>query len=326
MRLVSICLILSVLGCNRISFLSVGIGGKQVPVPQPTPSAGSGEELFLLGKATRSPLDILLVIDNSSSMAAAHRGLADKLGVLLGEVKNNDWQIALMTSDTRDCPQTFNAATPNYEHVFRAAVGNLGTGGTILEQASRAAIIGLQKDCSGKGWLRDNSAVAVLIITDEDNFERGPCGDVDASGLSVSQPLADSECHISALHTYLQKIRVPGITAKVYGLINTSASKNFLEKVSNGEHIFAHYASVHAKDYNTTLRKISQHIHAVSQNRFVLQQTYPDKSVRVYVTSSSGEKILSHAAYALSGNILTIKTTAITPDTNSVRLVWLALE
>ncbi len=321
MRLCGFCLVLMMSGCNKITFLSEGIGGKRKPVP---PAIADNEESFLLGKARRSPLDILLVIDNSDSMAEVHRGLADKLGVLLGEVADNDWKIALTTTDTRDCPQTFSAATPNYKHAFRSTIGKLGTGGTFLEQASRAAILGLQKDCSGKGWLRANSAVAVLIITDEDNFKLGKCGDVDTSGLNVPSPLADRECHISALHSYLQKIRVVGITAKVYGLINTEDSKNFLEKVDNGKHIFAHYDSVHSKDYRATLRKISQHIHAVLQNRFVLQQTHPDKSAKVYITSGGKEKMLPPATYTLSGNILTIDNTAMPAKTHSVKVVWSA--
>ena len=324
----SFCLVLSVLGCNKIGFLSVGIGGKESPTPTPVPD-NNNEEIFVLGKAVRSPLDILLVIDNSNSMAELHRGLADKLDVLLGAIKDNDWQLALTTTDTRDCPRTIiSAATPNYGHVFRAAVSNLGTGGTILEQASRAAILGLQKDCQGKGWLRENSAIAVLIITDEDNFERGPCGTVDTRGMSVVEPLDDSECHVSALHAHLQTIaRVPGVTAKVYGLIDTSASKNFLTwKDSRGKPIFDHHASVHDKDYNATLRKISQHIHAVLQNRFILQQTHPDKQARVFYTTRKGERTLNADAYNISGNILTLKSDALPPDANSIKIAWQATE
>ena len=332
MRVLTFCLVLSVLSCNKISFLSVGIGGKDIPAPTTVPDDGSGEEMFVLGAAARSPLDILMVIDNSSSMVEVHRGLSDKLDVLLGEVKDNDWQIALTTTDPRDCPQTLiSASTPNYTQVFHSAISKLGTGGTILEQASRAALLGLQKDCQGKEWLRPNSAVAVLIITDEDNFERGPCGMIDTSGLSVVEPLDDSECHVSALHAYLQKIRIPGVTAKVYGLINTSNngahSKNFLTwKDSNGKHIFDHYASVYAKNYTATLRKISQHIQDVLQNRFVLQKTYPNRFARVFFTTSKGEDMLSTDAYNISGNILTLKTNAIPPGTRSIKIVWLELE
>ena len=281
MRVLTFCLVLSGLGCNKISFLSVGIGSKDIPAPTTVPDGASSEEMFVLGAVARSPLDILMVIDNSSSMSEVHQGLSDKLDVLLGEVKDNDWQIALTTTDPRDCPQTLlSASTPNYTQVFHRAISKLGTGGTILEQASRAALLGLQKDCHGKEWLRPNSAVAVLIITDEDNFERGPCGMIAASGLSVSETLDERECHVSALHAYLQKIRIPGVTAKVYGLINTSNngahSKNFLTwKDNNGKHIFDHYASVHAKNYTTTLRKISQHIQDVLHNRFIFAKNLP---------------------------------------------------
>lgn len=326
MRLFSVCLVLIVLGCNKINFLG-SIGGGDVPAPTTTPNGGSSEEMFVLGKVARSPLDILMVIDNSNSMAEVHRGLADKFDALLGEVEDNDWQIALTTTDPRDCPRTIiSASIPNYTQLFHSAVSKIGTGGTILEQASRAAILGL-KGCDDKQWLRDNSAVAVLIITDEDNFERGPCGKVDTSGLSVIEPLDDSDCHVSALHAYLQKIRIPGVTAKVYGLINTSASKNFLTwKDSRGKSIFEHYASVHDKDYTATLRKISQHIYAVLQNRFVLQKTYSDKFARVFFTTSKGEDMLGADAYNISGNILTLKTNAIPPDTRSIKIVWLKLE
>ncbi len=328
LHVLTFCLVLSMLGCNKISFLAIGTGGGDDDDDSPVVTAASPEELFVLGTAARSPLDILMVIDNSNSMAEVHRGLADKLDVLLGEVKDNDWQIAITTTDPRDCPQTLiSAATPNYTQAFHLAVSKLGTGGTILEQASRAARLGLEKDCRGKEWLRADSAVAVLIITDEDNFERGPCGMVDSSGLSITEPLDDSECHVSALHAYLQKIRIPGVTAKVYGLINTSNdgahSKNFLTwKDSRGKPIFDHHASVHAKDYTATLRKISQHIHDVLQNRFVLQETHPEKSAKVFFTTGKGEAALQPDAYNISGNILTLKTNTIPPDARSLRIVW----
>ena len=332
MQILSFCLVLIILGCNKINFLAIGTSGQQPPAPTTT-SPRHADEVLVPGVAARSPLDILLVIDNSNSMATVHRGLSDKLDVLLGEVKDNDWQIALTTTDPRDCPHTIiSTATPNYEHVFRSAVNALGTSGTIIEQASRAAILGLQKDCRGETWLRANSAIAVLIVTDEDNFERGPCGMVDASGLTVSQPIDDRACHVAALHTYLQEIRIPGVTAKVYGLINTSDdgkhSKNFLTwKDSHGKQIFDHYDSVHAKDYTATLRKISQHIHDVLQNRFILQQKPPPNSVaNVFITSDDGKLLLPSSDYDISDNILTIKTNVLPPTTNSIKVVWLELE
>lgn len=326
MRVLVFCLVLA---CNKISFFSGGIGDKDKQPPKPPPI--DNEETFTPGVVVRSPLDILVVIDNSSSMTVVHQGLSDKLDVLLGQIKDSDWQIALTTTDPRDCPQTIiTAATPDYQHVFRAAVIGLGTGGAVLEQATRAAMLGLQKDCRGKAWLRDNSAIAILIVTDEDNFERGPCGMVDASGLSVISPLDDRECHVAALHAYLQKIRIAGVTAKVYGLINTSNngahSKNFLTwKDSKGKQIFDHYASVHDKDYRATLSKISQHIYNVLQNRFVLQKTHPHKTAQIYLTSGTAEHLLTADDYVIDGNILTLNTAAIPPDTSSIKVVWTEL-
>lgn len=327
MRTLMLYLVLVMLGCNKISFLSGGvIGDRQEPANTPLP-VDDDTEKFIPGVAAHSPLDILMVIDNSSSMAKVHQGLANRLDALLGELRENDWQIAITTTDPRDCSRTLSAASPRYEESFKKIIHSLGVSGTLYEQATRMAIAGLQKDCNGKSWLRANSAVAVLIITDEDNFDRGPCGDVDASGITIKTKLDDTACQVAALHTYLQKIRIPGVTAKVYGLIDTNKSKNFLTwKDSQGQPIFAHYDSVHAKDYTATLRKISQHIYAVLQNRFVLRETYPNKVARVFVASNNGEQMLSQDAYNVSGKILTIKTTAIPPGTTSIKVVWLELE
>ena len=84
-------------------------------------------------------------------MATVHRGLSDKLDVLLGEVKDNDWQIALTTTDPRDCPHTIiSAATPNYERVFRHAVNALELLALLSSKRVAPPSLGYKKTATGK--------------------------------------------------------------------------------------------------------------------------------------------------------------------------------
>lgn len=126
------------------------------------------EENFSQG-ITNTKLDIMVVIDNSSSMAEEQENLSTKLNPLLEEVADSDWQIAVVTTDPTDtCLRTLiKKGDANYYSKFRRAV-TAGTGGTHIERGLLQAVRGL-KGCSSGSWIRDDSALAILIVSDEDN-------------------------------------------------------------------------------------------------------------------------------------------------------------
>lgn len=160
---------------------------------------------------TTPPLDILLVVDDSSSMGEEQRNLAARLDPLLSFVQGSDWQIHVVTTTT-SCPtattpeMTIRRGDTDINTKFAAAV-NRGTGGDINEMGIKMARESLETPCRGVTWLRSDSALAILIISDEDN-----CSD----GRGCGSSLWSTDAY---LYDYLSAIRQPGTTARVYGLI-----------------------------------------------------------------------------------------------------------
>ena len=117
-------------------------------------------------------LDILLVIDDSESMEEEQIGLASRLSDLLKYIEDSDWQIRIITTDDDDdnCLRTPPITAENKE-IFQSIVNNLGTDGSGKEHAVQMAIRGLQGKCdeTTTPWLRENSVIAILIVTDEDH-------------------------------------------------------------------------------------------------------------------------------------------------------------
>ena len=310
MKLIAFFIIL--LSCNRIGFLSFdgGKGGSKEKKKKPDPIK---TDSFVPEITSRNILDLILVVDNSHSMGAMQKELSGKMHILLKVIKNSDWKIAITTTDPRDCPKTIiTKHIPNYENLFVSAITGLGTNGTTLEQATRMAIKGLKSDCHGKRWWRDNSTLALLFVTDEDNVADGFCGEIKADGFANNDlVLAKEKCSVATLHAYLQEIRTPRVDVKIYGLINTLDNKNFLTwKDDKGKHIFDHHASVHDKDYTATLTQIAQNIHSTLQNKFVLSEIYwADSSIppRVVIKHVRGQDVLDSRQYKIINSTLIIK-------------------
>ena len=128
-------------------------------------------------------VDILIVIDNSGSMREEQQNLSTKLQPLLTSISNSNWQIGVITTDPRDpCMRAvIKKGDANYLSAFATAI-NAGTSGSGNEQGIRQAVEGL--GCSTNQWVRANSSLAVLIISDEDNCSNGDCG----SGAATSDP------------------------------------------------------------------------------------------------------------------------------------------
>ena len=115
-------------------------------------------------------LDILLVIDNSSSMGNEQDKLSHNLPDLLKHVSGSDWQIAVIGTKINDClSERITKATPNYQNKYRNLIklGAQGDGEYHFYQARQ----GLQGKCQSttSKWLRQESSIAVLIVSDQFN-------------------------------------------------------------------------------------------------------------------------------------------------------------
>ena len=181
-------------------------------------------EVFVVEKID-SPLDILLIVDDSGSMSTNgySQNLRDNLNPLLGHIADSDWQIVIKTTSKQGCFRAqINKGDPDYKTKFENAIGEIiSRGDGREEEAIQVATIALNEEggfaLSGDSnptvcqeaklkWLRDNSVVAILIVSDEDV-------DVtcDTSGDGTNG------C-IDTFYDRLVAIREPHVTAKVYGI------------------------------------------------------------------------------------------------------------
>lgn len=165
-----------------------------------------------------------------------------------------------------------------------------------------------------KTWIRDDSMLAILLITDEDHQCPHQYG-----------------CHITDFYFYLKSIRTPHATGRVYGLIDTErqgqhepkGADMFLAwKDGSGESLFDFYDSVFNKDYSSMLTKISQNLAAALKNNFTLKHAHDGGSAVVVVTTEGGEKqTLEEGQYSIEGNALSINIT-LPADTKEIKVTY----
>lgn len=258
-------------------------------------SAGQEQSESFVQNAS-SPLDIVMVVDNSGSMADEQANLASKLSSLLSAVEATDWRIGITSTDLADGPliRQISKGDPNVQTTFSDTINGLGISGSGHEmgiaQAMHAAQAGIQ---GSSRWIRGNSGLAVLIVSDEDNCsgEDGiyNCGPVRA-GFSRGQ--LRSMRNKSYLLDYLQDVRTFKDTTRVYGIINTPGSRSRCPEVPDAESFIYADAirttgglsgSICDNSYEATLKEISKDFVAVLNVDYNLSDTPNAGSVKVTV-------------------------------------------
>jgi hypothetical protein len=122
-------------------------------------------------------LDLLLVMDNSGTMQPYQEQVAAKLEPLLENIKNTNWRIAVVTTDS-PCVRgvvsrsDYDVDKMAAENAFKAAV-RAGTSGSNTERGIEMAIKGFSPEsyCSTNRnkWTRDGAKTAVIVVSDEAN-------------------------------------------------------------------------------------------------------------------------------------------------------------
>ncbi len=151
----------------------------------------SGFNTDVFQQELRPKADILLVVDDSCSMADKQRSLGDNLASFISYATTNqvDFRIGLVTTDFTSTydgyfrsgpPNTGSIApivnrvitpdTPNLKAEFSSFV-NVGTAGSgvesCMEPATRALTAPLVNDVAANGgFLRDDAVLAVVCVTD----------------------------------------------------------------------------------------------------------------------------------------------------------------
>lgn len=272
------------------------------PVATETFAQGSEQEdrseTFQQGAAAAGLLDILLVVDNSGSMAEEQVNLSSKLQPLLSYVQNSDWKIGVVTTDPRDgCLRGLISKGDSQANQAFASAVNAGTQGSGNERGILQAVNGLKGQCNANGsWLRTNSTLAVLVVTDEDNCSNGTgCGN---EAWSRSDYLLD----------YMASIRQVGVNARVYGLgWHPSKPQSACRTAYYKAHTYSDavsrsggtWGSICDSDYSGTLSAISLDLSTILKTQFALQQTPYSGSLKVYVNNQ-----LKTSGYQLRGNVV----------------------
>ncbi len=279
------------------------------------------QETFIPDISATDKLDILLIIDGSDSMRGQKAEVARKLLPLLENIKARDWQIGITSTDMTSCfAAIITAQTSNYQDVYRQAIDAIKPSNS--EQAIFMAIRGLRgmpvitddntcDDDHPRYLVRENSALGILIITDEDH----QC-DVSIGGASAG-------CEIQDLYDFLSLIRIPHKTAKVYGFLDENENDKFIAwQDESGETIFTRHEPYNTDNYDTTLKAISSDLSDIVQYKYQLKRLHDDEASEVVIFhDDDSEKILSKNEYGIVGKKLFILT-ALPPNTNKIVVTY----
>jgi len=229
-------------------------------------------------------IDLLIVIDNSRSMKQEQKNLSNKLDPLLKYIDDTQWRIGITTTDPDDTclREVITVGEENISQRFSQGV-QAGIQGSGYERGFLRAVEGLKGKCKEQPWLRKNSNVAVLIVSDEDN---------------CSKDSEDCKNEPDASHTYLtnymKSIRPEKDQARVYGIIwHPSLSNSQCKSAESPAPSYAkaieatsgYWGSICQSDYTQTLEQISKDIARTIQKNYTLQNIPEQDSMKVYINN-----------------------------------------
>ncbi|SMF59860.1 hypothetical protein [Pseudobacteriovorax antillogorgiicola] len=228
-------------------------------------------------------LDLLIIVDNSHSMQEEHEKLAVELPSLLSKVSGSDWQITITTTDPADgCfTKIIRKSDPEPEADFAKAILDTGIAGTGDESGFLQIANAL--NCSGE-WLRDNSNLGVLIVSDEDNCSDGTlCANDESESAEVDYVTEK----LAAYRTLGEDVRIYGLFWKPTDTIDQCPSAfrpaylyQELVRQSSGTS-----GSICDSDYGPTFLSISEDLYGKLKYQFPLRETPLPKSVAVLVNN-----------------------------------------
>ncbi len=279
-------------------------------------------ESFTQTSVKTGPIDILIVIDNSGSMAEEQAQLASKLSPLLDSLSNADWQISIVTTDSANgCQRSLiRKGDANYSQAFSTAISGAGTAGSGNERGILMAVAGLKGSFTVPGstpgttilvpgagacptsaatWVRPGAPVVVLIVSDEDN----------CSNNGSDCPATDPWKYDSYLYDYLSTIRTPGVDARVYAIdwVPNTVCQTGMRVATQYDNIVTRTkglsGSICDADYTTTLNRISQDAASILKNQFSLSNTPDVGSSKIYV-----DNVLTNTGWNIVNGTLTFTT------------------
>ena len=292
-------------------------------------------EDFTISSAAK--LDLLVVLDNSSSMATEQTALSRGLPALVSGLSNVDWQIGVITSDAesagdpiesnRGCHlydtkgQAFDAQgnltgapisknDPAASIKFTDTIQNIGVGGSNREQLIRNAYRAVTGTCGSvnQDWRRKDALLGILFVTDEDSY----CDSDDPSG--VKDAGGNTLCKPAELPTTLINALKPPFTqdnqARVYSLTyhgsmpapGSAQAQRPAARILNVVQTFGGFDdSIQQDDYASTLARISADAATIVKRQFTLKSLPLSDTLQVSV-----DGVLT-TNYKIVGNMLSVE-------------------
>jgi hypothetical protein len=155
-------------------------------------------------------VDILVVVDDSSSMTPDNTKLAQRLSGFVSDLQNVnlDWQMCITTTDvgyyegrpivwSGTNARVLTKATPNLSTVFQQTIYDIGSGFGNDEQGIKASVLSILNNPVYPCY-RQNAAYVSIIISDED--ERSVGGNQSLSSQQY-QPLGTQNYPSTLLNT-----------------------------------------------------------------------------------------------------------------------------
>ncbi|MCC6137910.1 MAG: hypothetical protein IT287_04715 [Bdellovibrionaceae bacterium] len=192
----------------------VGCGGNSFTM------AGDAAEFSQNTKASSVPIDILWVIDNSGSMATSQEQVATNVASFINKFKqtNFDFRIAVTTTAAYQALPTFTGdeswsrfrdgtsatgysgvkiitpTTPNIESVFDLNIKQ-GVNGSADERGFQSLEATLLNVENRGEFPRPGALLAVIFLTDEEDFSWDGTANIQLDGLGNPTPNTDSRLH-----------------------------------------------------------------------------------------------------------------------------------
>ena len=200
-------------------------------------------------RGVETPIDILLVIDNSSSMRRVNEVLRANFSSLIPDPRTNrqkiganPWRIAITTSTATEClwavmnkedrdivghAAEFQRVLASFEHNNPSRTADQRTS-TNIEQTVKMATRALAgelaiwdntqsagEECDGtaSSWLREKSLLSVILISDEDANDNTQSASSRCGG-------SDATGCLKKLWNKIKEVRVPQRTAELYGMLH----------------------------------------------------------------------------------------------------------
>lgn len=304
-------------------------------------------------------VDILIVVDNSTTMNSANMELKEKIAPLISEISASNWQIAVTTSTITDCLRGIMKKGESNLGEFKEIIGKVHSrylSSTDLDSSNNEQVVKMAKralegmpiaknagnksvniDCSDKKqhWLRPDSLLVILMITDEDVDDLGhPYGGLPTSDRNgnpadyrcCTDPSCKQRSCIDDFYDYLSTIRVPHVSAKLYGILDNRDNGTTRTNSYNRSDLYLQWRdskkqqpffdAVHnlylptrteLNNFDIIFKKISANISSSLENIFVLKKVYDPKTTQVILTKTDNSKeTLPPDTYTIDDKVLEI--------------------